>query len=87
MERQKWTMEELNAWDAEGFTEEQIMAICKEIYPVGEVVNYSYNAYVAQLEPQIWRGDPFKLLVTTGAGLCYDIEQEPGFRFQRPYYM
>jgi len=80
-------MEELNAWDAEGFTEQQIMAICKEIYPVGEFAAGTYGGYVAQLEPQTWIGDPFRLFVTTGQGLCYDIEKEVGYRFQRPYYM
>ena len=77
-------MDELNAWDAEGFTEEQIMAICKEIYPIGEEVNRSY---IAELEPTIWQGNSRKIYVAIGCGLCYDVEKAIGQRFHKAYYM
>ncbi len=80
-------MDELNAWDAEGFTEKQIMGICKEIYPVGEKAIGQCGRYIAELEPQIWMSDPFKLFVKNGLGLCYDIELPIGRRFQKAYYM
>ena len=78
-------MDELNAWDAEGFTEEQIMAICKEIYPINELVNT--GGYTALIEPTIWQGNSRKIYVASGCGLCYDVEKAIGQRFQKAYYM
>ena len=77
-------MDELNAWDAEGFTEEQIMGICKEIYPIGEEVNRSYTALT---EPILWNDDPFRLYVARGCGLCYNGQNPIGQKFQKAYYM
>lgn len=87
MERQKWTMDELNAWDAEGLTEKQIMDICKEIYPVGSRVESTYRTYIANIEPATWDGHPRKIWVASGCGLCYDIEKPIGERFHKAYYM